>query len=145
MGLGPVGELPDGVPLSKARTLASEARALLRDGKDPLVEREAGRATRLLAEVQAAERTFRAAANALVDSKRSGWRNPKHAAQWLATSKGYAFPVIGDLPVANIGTDEVLRMLRPIWERIPETRNSPSPVGRDVRLLRTHKWTFECG
>jgi hypothetical protein len=29
--------------------------------------------------------------------------------------------VIGDLPVANIGTDEVLRVLRKIWERIPET------------------------
>ena len=62
-----------------------------------------------------------AAATALVDSKRSGWRNAKHAAQWLATLEAHAFPVIGDLPVAAVGTDEVLRVLRPIWERIPET------------------------
>ena len=56
-----------------------------------------------------------------MDSKRSGWRNAKHAAQWLATLEAHAFTVIGDLPVADVGTDEVLRVLRPIWERIPET------------------------
>ena len=121
MGLGPVGEPPAAVPLAKARTLAGEARALLRDGRDPLVEREAVRAARQRAEVEAGERTFRAAAAALVDSKRPGWRNAKHAAQWLATLEAYAFPAIGDLPVAAVETDEVLRVLRPIWERIPET------------------------
>jgi integrase len=121
MGLGPVGELPAGVPLAKARALAGEARALLRDGRDPLVERETVRVARRRAEVEAGERTFRAAATALVDSKRSGWRNAKHAAQWLATLEAHALPMIGDLPVAAVGTDEVLRVLRPIWERIPET------------------------
>ena len=100
MGLGPVSEPPAGVPLAKARILAGEARALLRDGRDPLVEREAVRLARQRAEAEASERTFRAAAKALVDSKRSGWRNAKHAAQWLATLEAYAFPVIGDLPVA---------------------------------------------
>jgi hypothetical protein len=25
------------------------------------------------------------------------------------------------MPVARIGTDDVLRALRPIWERVPET------------------------
>jgi integrase len=121
MGLGPVGEPPAGVPLAKARRLAGEARALLRDGRDPLVERAAVRVARGRAEVEASERTFRAAATALLDSKRSGWRNAKHAAQWLATLEAHALPVIGDLPVAAVGTDEVLRVLRPIWERIPET------------------------
>jgi hypothetical protein len=121
MGLGPVGEPPAGVPLAKARVLAGEARALLRDGRDPLVARETARAAQRRAEAEASERTFRAAANALVASKKSGWRNAKHASQWLATLEAYAFPVIGDLPVAAVGTDEVLRALRPIWERIPET------------------------
>jgi integrase len=67
------------------------------------------------------ERTFRAASLALVESKKAGWRNAKHAAQWRATLETHAFPVIGDLPVAVIETDDVLRVLRPIWERIPET------------------------
>ena len=42
MGLGPVGEPPAGVPLAKARVLAGEARALLRDGRDPLVAAAGG-------------------------------------------------------------------------------------------------------
>jgi hypothetical protein len=46
MGLGPVGDPPDGVPLAKARINAAEARALLRDGKDPLAERQASRLAR---------------------------------------------------------------------------------------------------
>ena len=121
MGLGPVGEPPAGVPLAKARILAGEARALLRGrpgsagGAGSGARRHGGGRSR------GGERTFRAAATALVDSKRSGWRNAKHAAQWLATLEAHAFPVIGDLPVAAVGTDEVLRVLRPIWERIPET------------------------
>lgn len=67
------------------------------------------------------ERTFRAAAGALVESKRSGWRSPKHGTQWLATLETHAFPLIGDMPVSAIGTDDVLRVLRPIWQRVPET------------------------
>ena len=33
----------------------------------------------------------------------------------------YVYPEIGDMAVAKNGTDDVLRELRPIWERIPET------------------------
>jgi hypothetical protein len=121
MGLGAVGDAPEGVPLAKARTLAAEAGALLRDGKDPIEARLASRAARRQAETDAAERTFKAAAIALVDSKRAGWRNAKHGAQWMATLEAYAFPIIGDMPVSVVRTDHVLRVLRPIWERMPET------------------------
>ena len=72
MGLGPVGEPPDGVPLAKARTLAGEARATLRAGRDPIEARQAVRLAQLQVEAEAKERTFKAAAKALVDSKRSG-------------------------------------------------------------------------
>jgi len=122
MGLGPVGEPREGrIPLATARTLAGQARALLREGKDPLAERQAVRAARRQAEADAKQRTFKAAANALVDSKRAGWRNAKHGAQWRATLESYVYPTIGDMPVSAVGTDDVLRVLRPIWERVPET------------------------
>jgi integrase len=121
MGLGPVGEAPDAVPLAKPRTLAGEARAVLRLGNDPLAERQTVRAARRQAEADAEQRTFRAAATALVESKRAGWRNAKHGAQWMATLEAYAYPVIGDMAVSAVGTDEVLRVLRPMWERVPET------------------------
>lgn len=121
MGLGAVGDAMDGVPLAKARILATEARAKLRAGIDPIGERQAERQARAQSEADAAERTFKAAATALVESKRAGWRSAKHGAQWLATLEAYAYPFIGGMPVANVGTDDVLRALRPIWGRIPET------------------------
>ena len=121
MGLGPVGEPPEGVPLAKARALAAEAKARLRAAHDPIAERQAARQAELKAKAEAKEHTFRAAALALVESKRAGWRNPKHGAQWLATLEAYAFPEIGDLSVAEVDTAAVLRVLRPIWERVPET------------------------
>jgi integrase len=121
MGLGPVGDPPQGVPLAAARLRAGAARALLREHRDPLTERQAAQAARRQAAAEAAQRTFRAAAIALAESKRAGWRSARHAAQWLATLEAYAYPVIGDLPVSDIDTDGVLRVLRPIWQRIPQT------------------------
>jgi integrase len=56
-----------------------------------------------------------------VAAKSAGWRNAKHAKQWLATLERHAFPLIGRKPVADIDTDDVLRVLRPIWARVPET------------------------
>lgn len=121
MGLGPAGDPPDRVPLAKARTLAAQAKGRLQGGHDPIDERQAEAAAKIRAQAEAKERTFKAAAQALVDSKQSGWRNAKHGAQWLATLKSYAYPEIGDKPVAEIDTAAVLAVLRPIWERVPET------------------------
>jgi len=121
MGLGPVGEPPAGVPLAEARKRAAVARALLADGHDPIEERAGKRAVVERKRVEADARTFEAAARALVEAKRAGWRSAKHAAQWLATLEQHAFPIIGAKSVADIGTDDVLAVLRPIWAAIPET------------------------
>jgi integrase len=121
MGLGPVGDPPDGVPLAEARKRAAAARALLAEGRDPIAERQAKREADRRQAAEAAARTFEAAARALIETKRAGWRSAKHAAQWLATLEKHAFPVIGAKPVAAIGTEDVLAVLRPIWERTPET------------------------
>src|SRR5664279_638928 len=47
MGLGAVGDPPDGVPLAKARILASDARGKLRAGVDPISDRQAERLARV--------------------------------------------------------------------------------------------------
>jgi hypothetical protein len=62
MGLGPVGEPPGGVPLAEARKLAGAARATLREGRDPIVARQERKAELRRAALEAAERTFKAAA-----------------------------------------------------------------------------------
>ena len=121
MGLGPVGDPPGGVPLAEARKLAAAARASLRDGRDPIAARQEHKAELRRKALEAVERTFKAAAEALVKAKSAGWKNEKHAAQWTATLEAHVFPIIGDMPIARVGTDDVLRVLRPIWEKVPET------------------------
>ena len=90
MGLGPYPE----IGLARAREKAMEARRLAKDGRDPLAERAAG--------VPAL--TFEAAAEALIESKRPGWRNAKHAAQWGSTLAAYAYPALGALDVKAVDT-----------------------------------------
>jgi integrase len=106
MGLGPYPE----IGLARAREKAMEARRLVKEGRDPLAERARVRAL-----------TFRAATEALIESKRPGWRNAKHAAQWGATLEAYAYPKLGDLDVKAVDTTAVLDVLRPIWAAKPET------------------------
>ncbi|TWB29342.1 tyrosine-type recombinase/integrase [Nitrospirillum viridazoti] len=49
------------------------------------------------------------------------WKNPVHVAQWHSTLERYAFPVIGELRPAEVTTDHILKILRPIWYEITET------------------------
>lgn len=115
MGLGPLST----VPLARARELAAEARRQRLEGVDPIEARKARRATTRLAEARGT--TFRACAEQLIASHEVSWRNPKHRAQWPATLKAYAYPVIGDLPVMAVDTTSVLQVLEPIWATKPET------------------------
>src|SRR5919199_5770739 len=100
MGLGPYPE----ITLARAREKAMEARRLVKEGRDPLAERARGTAL-----------TFKAAAEALIESKRPGWRNAKHAAQWSATLASYAYATLGRLDVKTVDTPAVLDVLRLIW------------------------------
>ncbi len=92
------------ITLARAREKALEARRLIAEGLDPLAER--AKARRL---------TFAAAAKALIERKRSGWKNAKHAEQWSSTLEVYAFPILEAFDVRRVETAEVLEILRPIW------------------------------
>lgn len=50
-----------------------------------------------------------------IDAKRPTWRNLKHGDQWLNSLKGYAFPIIGNKKLDEITTDDILKILDPIW------------------------------
>lgn len=50
-----------------------------------------------------------------IDAKRPAWRNLKHGDQWLNSLKDYAYPVIGNKKVDEITTDDILKVLEPIW------------------------------
>jgi integrase len=65
--------------------------------------------------------TFRAAAEQYIDERRASWKNAKHAQQWTATLRTYAYPVIGSTPVDQVDKAMVLRVVKPIWNEKTET------------------------
>ncbi|MFN4357556.1 tyrosine-type recombinase/integrase [Sphingopyxis alaskensis] len=114
---------PDAISLSDARDLASALRLKVKAGIDPLEERQQ-EAAQALATAQAAEIagiTFKAVAEAYIVANEGSWRNEKHRQQWRNTLATYVYPVMGELPVAEIGTPHVLKILEPIWQAKPET------------------------
>ena len=127
MGLGPLHT----VSLQEARTRARQARQLILDGKDPLgIKREAIVAEKV---AKAKEKSFAECANEYLKAKISGFRNDKHRGQWRTTLEQYAFPVLGNIPVNQIDTPLVLKVLQPLWERAPETASRLR--GRIERVL----------
>jgi integrase len=115
MGLGPAAD----IPLATARGLRDRHRALLKQGIDPLEHKEAEKSAKALERAKAI--TFKDACARYIAANRSGWKNIKHAAQWEATLKAYAYPIIGNLPVQAIDTALVMAVLDPIWSMKPET------------------------
>jgi integrase len=108
-----------GVTLADARKRAQEKRTAIKEGADPLAERRAKAAA--VKAARAAAITFGECASRYIDAKRPGWRNEKHAAQWISTLNTYAAPVIGGLAVRDIGLNHILAILEPIWSTKPET------------------------
>jgi integrase len=122
MGLGRVEVLS----LTEARAKARAAHQLLADGVDPLDAKRAKLATEALAAAKVV--SFAEAAQSYFEQHSEKWKNRKHAAQFLSTLKQYAYPKIGALPVSDVDTAAVLRVLeqsyhggRSIWFAIPET------------------------
>ncbi len=109
--------------LAQARDVAAIYRLKVKAGIDPLEERQRG-AAEALAAAQAAQIagiTFKAVAEAYIAANEASWRNDKHRQQWRNTLASYVYPVMGELPVAEISTAHVLKILEPIWQNKAET------------------------
>jgi hypothetical protein len=115
LGLGPLHT----VGLSQARERARQARLLLLDGIDPLNARAAEKAHHALAAAKAL--TFEQAAVAYFNQHERKWTNAKHRNQFLSSLRDYAFPVIGNLSIADIDTGLVLKS----WSRFGSIRPRP--------------------
>jgi integrase len=107
------------VGLAEARSKAADARSLLAEGKDPLAKKRDLRASEVVA--KARNLAFETLAQQCIASRKSSWRNTKHAAQWTSTLKTYAFPMIGRLSVSEVAVGDVLKVLEPIWTTKTET------------------------
>jgi len=99
----------DLVSVDYARDRARAAWRQILDGVDPVAAKEERK--RGAAPAAAPSITFKEASTRYIISHRAGWKNAKHADQWDATLATYAYPIIGALPVNQIGTAEVTDVL----------------------------------
>ncbi|MCD1644797.1 tyrosine-type recombinase/integrase [Aurantimonas coralicida] len=117
MGLGSY----PAVSLAKARKTALSYREAVTEGRDPIAERE-----------KVAEPTFGECADLFLASMSSSWRNEKHRAQWQMTLTVYC-EAIRAKRVSAVDTNDVLKVLTPIWAEKPETASRLR--GRIERVL----------
>ncbi len=113
------------VTLAHARELASQARAKLAEGINPRDARKPPEGT-----------TFGECADRQIETMRPSWRNDRHVAQWEMTLRDYAAP-LRRLSVDKITTDDVLSVLKPLWNDKPETASRLR--GRIERVLDAAK------
>src|SRR6478672_122141 len=109
MGLGGAQE----ISLADARRRAEQCRRLRSLGIDPIeardenLKQESIHAARLM--------TFEQCARSYIAAHRPSWKNAKHAAEWKRSLERHVFPMICRLPVQDVDTGLVLRVLEPIW------------------------------
>ncbi|WP_233863999.1 tyrosine-type recombinase/integrase [Paraburkholderia adhaesiva] len=106
------------VPIVDAREKALAMRRQLDAGKDPIEERDREQQA---ASIAAAALTFEKAARQLHEELKPGWKNAKHAAQWISTLETYVFPKFGGKPLDAITPADCAEVLRPIWLEKAET------------------------
>ena len=144
MGLGPASG-PAALTVRDARKKAGMLLRMVREGIDPLEDRDA----REKAKAAAAERAklraviFKQAVEEFLANKVDGraGANEKHLAQWRMTLTTYATPHFGDVSVAEVDTSHVLAALRPIWTTKAETASRlRGRVEAVLDYATVHKW-----
>jgi integrase len=113
IGLGPYGGATRHVSLAAARAKADEARAIIGVGGDPkteMVERKAAVETL----------TFGKVAAEYIETMQPKWRGAKTVDAWRRFAQSYTY-AIRKTPIDKLTTDDVVRVLRPLWHDKPET------------------------
>lgn len=99
--------------LAEARQKATVLRKAVKvDHRDVLAEKK---------DDAAAKVTFRAAATQYHSENEAGWKSAVYARQWLASLENYAFKKLGDMPTGSISSADIIGVLTPIWQEIPDT------------------------
>ncbi len=101
------------IKLSEVREKAIEIRRAVKvDRRDVLAEKR---------DELAAKVTFCEAAIQYHRENEAGWKSEVYAAQWRASLRDYAFPKLGEMPTGSIEAADIIGVLTPIWQEIPET------------------------
>jgi integrase len=126
-----LGALVD-VSLVRARDKANAARALVNDGIDPIEHARAQAVVPTTPKRHSAP-TFEEMAEAYMADRLKRLRSEHHRRDWRQSLQNYAYPIIGKMPVNKIETNDVLAVLKPIWEIKCETASRLR--GRIERVL----------
>jgi len=105
MGLGSL----DARSLADARKASLDLRRMILEGIDPAEERSKARSKATNAINSCI--TFAKAAELCIKSKRSEWKNAKHADQWENTIATFVNPKIGKMRVDQINTGHIAKLL----------------------------------
>ena len=97
--------------LAEARDIAYEYRKLARAGGDPVELRRDNSIP-----------TFAEAAERVIEARRAGWKIGGFTEEnWRSSLRRFAYPRIGAMPVDEITTADLVRVLLPIWHEKRET------------------------
>lgn len=108
--------------LSQARTKASDLRAKLLEGIDPVEAKKKQKLARLAAASKATSHTFKQVARDWFDlrTSRPGKRSSDKPLWSMLESR--IFPVIGDIPIGDLSVQDVFRCVSPLWLKYTGTR-----------------------
>ncbi|MBO6539866.1 MAG: integrase arm-type DNA-binding domain-containing protein [Rhizobiaceae bacterium] len=113
-----------GISLRRARELAHDMRKIVAEGGDPIATRR---------EAAAKAVTFGEVADSFIDTMAPQFENEKHLAQWRMTLGDAYCKSLRPRPIGDVGTDDILTVLRPVWGKKPETASRIR--GRIERVL----------
>ncbi len=139
MGLG---RWPD-VSIVEARERAAEARRTLRDGLDPIAEREK-------AKHKPHRLTVKEAIEGCFEARKAELKGDGEAGRWMSPLNTHIIPKIGKVPVEDVDQHTLKRVLDPIWhekteaaakalQRLNLTLKHAAALGLDVDLQATMK------
>ena len=114
-----LGAYPDVLP-GEAREKARAFKAQIEAGGDPIAEREEARREQQ-ATMARRGRTFATVFEEYAAEKTKEFSTERYRKQWRRAVEQYAFPTMGALPIDQIGLDEVMAVLEPIWHDKTET------------------------
>jgi integrase len=142
MGLGPYPL----VSLADARDAARRARLKVRDNVDPIDEAKAVRSSLRAAEAKFV--SFKEAATAYIAAREHGWRNDRSGQSWANSFAMHAYPIVGDLSVADVDKAHVLAILKPLWTndkagRLVTAMRLRGRIEKVLDFAREHGWRPE--
>lgn len=112
MGLGPF----PAVTLAQARRDAERWRAVVREGHDPIKERERERR-----EAKRAGHLLRDVATDAFEARRADLKSDGAAGRWFSPLERHVLPKLGGVPVSDLDQQDIRNCLAPIWHEKSET------------------------